>query len=937
MSRNAITPFAIMLACAAGTASAGAFISPAKIATAAHQSASISRAQAVESFRMTNRGSDVSHYDDGKIARVYGNAFSTGHSGAQSARSFIERHSGMWGVPANELVARGPFEDGRHTQPIGYLPETDSYKFTGHYYTQMKDGLPVFRSKLVLLTRNEADNPLVLASSQLHDIRNFEVPQQLMRVAVDPARVEAAASRRFNSPNIIVWSTERMIYAGLDTAPHAPVLADISEVTVDGFERYLIVTDVATGEVIYTEDMIHRVDINGNVSAMASEGPAADFCAPEVVQGLPYLRVSGNGVSTFADVDGNYTLSNPGVTPVNVGATLDGRWFTVSNFLGGVENLSVNVTPPGPANLLFNAANTSEQVRAQVNAYIAANEVRDIAIQANPAFPTLMNESFPIYVNRTDGFCPGNAWYDPGDQSINFCLSSGSSTPNTAWTSVVQHEYGHHLVNAGGSGQGQYGEGTGDVMSVIILDNPTLGIGFFGSCATGLRSAENNMQYPCATDGHACAPLYSACVWDTRNELVVTEPSDYQDILAFLAVNSILVHSGSLITPQMTIDWLTLDDDDANIANGTPHYNEIAAGFGAHNMDAPPLALLDISYPVARPEVVSPSGSTTIVVQIDDLNGTLDASSPVLMVDSGSGYSPVAMTQVSGNRFEANFPAADCGSQVSYYVSSQTTGGATQTSPVNAPTSVFSAIAATGEAVVAFEDDFQSNLGWAVTNPSATDGQWNRGVPVNCNRGDPGSDFDGSGSCYLTDNSSASACNSDVDGGSTVLTSPAMDASAGNAVISYARWYDNTAGAAPGEDVFVVEVSDDNGASWTNLETVGPGGDEASGGWYQVQFALGDIPGFVQNDQFRIRFTASDTGSGSVVEAAVDAISLQSYPCDASCPADTDGNGVLNFFDVSDYLTLFSASDPAADFNNDNMFNFFDVSAFIDAFNAGCP
>jgi hypothetical protein len=57
----------------------------------------------------------------------------------------------------------------------------------------------------------------------------------------------------------------------------------------------------------------------------------------------------------------------------------------------------------------------------------------------------------------------------------------------------------------------------------------------------------------------------------------------------------------------------------------------------------------------------------------------------------------------------------------------------------------------------------------------------------------------------------------------------------------------------------------------------------------------------------------------------------------AACPADLTGDGVLNFFDVSAFLSAFSAADPAADFNNDGEFNFFDVSAFLGAFTAGCP
>ena len=57
----------------------------------------------------------------------------------------------------------------------------------------------------------------------------------------------------------------------------------------------------------------------------------------------------------------------------------------------------------------------------------------------------------------------------------------------------------------------------------------------------------------------------------------------------------------------------------------------------------------------------------------------------------------------------------------------------------------------------------------------------------------------------------------------------------------------------------------------------------------------------------------------------------------ASCPADLTGDGMLNFFDVSAFLSAFNSMDPIADFTGDSVFNFFDVSAFLSAFNAGCP
>jgi len=56
-----------------------------------------------------------------------------------------------------------------------------------------------------------------------------------------------------------------------------------------------------------------------------------------------------------------------------------------------------------------------------------------------------------------------------------------------------------------------------------------------------------------------------------------------------------------------------------------------------------------------------------------------------------------------------------------------------------------------------------------------------------------------------------------------------------------------------------------------------------------------------------------------------------------ACTADLTGDGKLNFFDVSAFLSAFASDDPLADFTGDELFNFFDVSSFLSAFNAGCP
>jgi hypothetical protein len=56
-----------------------------------------------------------------------------------------------------------------------------------------------------------------------------------------------------------------------------------------------------------------------------------------------------------------------------------------------------------------------------------------------------------------------------------------------------------------------------------------------------------------------------------------------------------------------------------------------------------------------------------------------------------------------------------------------------------------------------------------------------------------------------------------------------------------------------------------------------------------------------------------------------------------SCLADFNGDGLLNFFDVSLFLSGFTAGDAASDLNNDGVLNFFDVSLYLSAFGQGCP
>lgn len=126
--------------------------------------------------------------------------------------------------------------------------------------------------------------------------------------------------------------------------------------------------------------------------------------------------------------------------------------------------------------------------------------------------------------------------------------------------------------------------------------------------------------------------------------------------------------------------------------------------------------------------------------------------------------------------------------------------------------------------------------------------------------------------------------------------------------------------------VFEAVVSPSAGTSITI-----PGGMLEAGEDYEFILTFGDLdetngdgaPGF-DTDTILLAGFLSDT----IVEFSTQA---------SACTSDLNGDGSLDFFDVSAFLVAFGNNDLVADFNGDGLLDFFDVSAFLIAFGAGCP
>ncbi|MDP6417979.1 MAG: C25 family cysteine peptidase [Candidatus Krumholzibacteria bacterium] len=251
---------------------------------------------------------------------------------------------------------------------------------------------------------------------------------------------------------------------------------------------------------------------------------------------------------------------------------------------------------------------------------------------------------------------------------------------------------------------------------------------------------------------------------------------------------------------------------------------------------------------------------------------------------------PVTLPMTSaggGGLVEASIPGQSEGSRISYWINAWDEAGNESADPAGAPGDAYVFWVTTQ--VDVFADDMESDQGWSVgdAGDDAETGIWTRVDPnatwygsEQVNPEDDATDAPGV-LCWITGDDAAGANQgaADVDGGKTTLFSPVLDLTdLSNVALSYRRWYTNDTGNAPGEDYWVVQVTDD-GSNWVTLEDT----NASDRSWAYKSFTLEDYIDMTAN--VRLRFIASDEGSGSVVEAGVDEFYLVGF----EVPDVTDG------------------------------------------------
>ncbi len=279
------------------------------------------------------------------------------------------------------------------------------------------------------------------------------------------------------------------------------------------------------------------------------------------------------------------------------------------------------------------------------------------------------------------------------------------------------------------------------------------------------------------------------------------------------------------------------------------------------------------------PQLLAPGVSTPVTLT----TSVVPSAPPSLHFRGSSGvFQAIPMVSSGVDTWSADLPPSACGTTPAYYYSLDEPHCGPVYMPLGAPGNFYTANV--GTLTTVFTDDLEVASGWTVGHvlDDATEGIWELVDPEGT-IAQPGDDHTALGThCWVTGQGvpGGSPGSADVDGGTTTLFSPIYDLSTASAArVSYWHWFSNDTGPNPIQDTLKVKFSNNGGASWVFLETIGPTQD-SSGGWVQSAFYLSDYQALTS--QMQLTFIVSDLVNDSTVEAAIDDLRIETLECTTS-------------------------------------------------------
>ena len=614
--------------------------------------------------------------------------------------------------------------------------------------------------------------------------------------------------------------------------------------------------DAHTGEILWRYNDVHFF------SGTTEGGIQQDtYCNGETQDPLGYMEVtvSGQGTTT-SDGSGAWSIG-PGSGSATVTSRFYGPYCDVNRSSGGSDaQFSGNADGGVPFPVDWQDANSRQDER---DTFESVSDVHDFIRTFDPGFGYI-NQRIIANVG-VSGTC--NAFWNG---TINFYNAGGGCANTGEIQGVVHHEFGHGVqasILNGSQGNEGLGEGNSDVLANFITGESIVGRGFYqDACTAGIRNSDNTLQYPENLTGevHADGEIIAGVVWDVWKNLEMSmgEGPGFLRAAQLWHFGRTLQHPFN--QPDQVFSMFVADDDNGDLSDGTPHYAEICVAARKHDTngngyDCPAVsaAVTVIHTGLTTPQTEGPAD---VVCQVTTTGGPIV---DVVLHYNRNGADLEATLSPTGppGQYGATLTLQE-GDQFVYYIAASNTDGDTGVAPEFAPFFNYEFDVPT------VWDPIETDAGWSVNDEgtdNATTGVWERVDPIGTSA-QPEDDHTVDGTiCWITGQSNGGGDGgNDIDGGTTTLFSPVYDLSAyENVLVKYFRWYSNSRGADPNNDLWIVQVRN-NGGAWTDVENT----QDDQGQWKPVVVDLVSLlgnPGAVE-----FRFIGSDLNAGSLVEAGVD-------------------------------------------------------------------
>ena len=354
-------------------------------------------------------------------------------------------------------------------------------------------------------------------------------------------------------------------------------------------QRWTVWVDAQTGEVRAAVSRVATDFVSGYIT-----GEALPFYWNDPLTAYPFSweNVQVDGDWTVSDSSAHWGITVPGSAPYELHSILTGPYVAV-DYADGDDASYDTLAPTSPHNWIWNISNSRTDER---NLFHHTNVVHDYYKGLDPEFTGM---DYPVPAVCEYGNAYANAfWNGYGTYYGN----GGSEFRSFAlFCDVIYHEYTHGVTDQiypPGylpyiDQSGAMNEGWSDYFACTITNEPLVGEGgLYQMGSQYLRNLDNTLIYPTNWVGevHADGAIIGGAFWDLR-ELVGADVSDQLVHFTKYGLSEDFI--------SYFIDLLMVDDNDHNIANGSPHSVEIYDAFGIHGIGPgiiPRLGLVNYSF-----------------------------------------------------------------------------------------------------------------------------------------------------------------------------------------------------------------------------------------------------------------------------------------------------------------------------------------------------